>query len=168
MKPFPPETEELIKKYYTTLNEKDRRRYAAIEAIKLGHGGVTYIANLLNCSRTTVTESINELHSLAFESDAPSRIRTHGGGRKPYHQIHPTIDQAFVDVIKNHTAGDPCNQAVRWTNLTHAEIANRLADEHGITVSKTVVKKLLKKHHFKKRKAQKTKSSKEKEHEISC
>src|SRR5665647_3114713 len=33
------EIEDQMKAYFDTLNEKDRRRYAAIEAIKLGHGG---------------------------------------------------------------------------------------------------------------------------------
>ena len=49
------------------------------------------------------------------------------------------------------------NDEVLWTNLTHDEIAQRLCQDHGITVSETVVIKLLKKHQFKKRKAQKKK-----------
>jgi hypothetical protein len=28
---------------YGSLSEKDRRRYAAVEAAKLGHGGIAYI-----------------------------------------------------------------------------------------------------------------------------
>jgi hypothetical protein len=32
------EIEKQMKAFYDTLNEKDRRRYAAIEAIKFGHG----------------------------------------------------------------------------------------------------------------------------------
>jgi len=37
------EIEKQMKAFYDTLNEKDRRRYAAIEAIKFGHGGQNYI-----------------------------------------------------------------------------------------------------------------------------
>ena len=33
------EIEQLMKAFFETLNEKGRRRYTAIEAIKLGHGG---------------------------------------------------------------------------------------------------------------------------------
>ena len=33
------EIENQMKAYFDTLNEKDRRGYAAIEAMKLGHGG---------------------------------------------------------------------------------------------------------------------------------
>ena len=45
--------------------------------------------------------------------------------------------------------------AVKWTNLTHREIANRLAADHGIDISVTVVKRLLRQHGFVRRKAQK-------------
>ena len=44
MLPYTEEIEQLMHKYYSTLSEKDRRRYAVIEAKKLGHGGITYIA----------------------------------------------------------------------------------------------------------------------------
>ena len=40
---------------------KDRRHYAAIEAEKLGHGGITYISDLFGCSRQTVHDGIEEL-----------------------------------------------------------------------------------------------------------
>ena len=37
--------------FYQLLSEKDRRLYAATEALKLAHGGITYIAGVLNCDR---------------------------------------------------------------------------------------------------------------------
>ncbi|MBD2179396.1 hypothetical protein H6F42_20975 [Pseudanabaena sp. FACHB-1998] len=40
-------------KFYDSLHEKDQRRYAAIEAKKLGHGGITEI---LHHSRKGVVE----------------------------------------------------------------------------------------------------------------
>jgi len=36
-----------MKKFYDSLCEKDKRRYAAIESEKLSHGGVNYISTLL-------------------------------------------------------------------------------------------------------------------------
>ena len=144
----------MMRKFYNTLSEKDRRRYAAMEAIKLGHGGIGYIAFVLGVCRDTINVGIKELQSLDGNSDN-SRIRQSGGGRKPIEQTIPAIDKAFLDVVQNHTAGNPMNDEVLWTNLTHAEIATRLEQDHGIRVSETVVIKLLKKHKFKKRKAQK-------------
>ena len=45
MQSYRPEIEQAMQKYYATLSEKDQRRYAAIEALKLGQGGQSYIAN---------------------------------------------------------------------------------------------------------------------------
>ncbi len=48
-------------RFYRSLNERDRRRYAAIEAVKLGHGGITFISNILKCSSKTILHGIHEL-----------------------------------------------------------------------------------------------------------
>jgi DNA invertase Pin-like site-specific DNA recombinase len=58
--PYSPTTERWMKMLYNNLNEKDRRHYAAIEAIKLDYGGITYIAELLNCARSTIYDAIEE------------------------------------------------------------------------------------------------------------
>ena len=50
-------------RFYNTLNERDRRRYAAVEAVKLGHGGIAFISQLLNCDSKTISRGINELKS---------------------------------------------------------------------------------------------------------
>ncbi len=153
MTPYSQETIEIIRKLYNKLSEKDKRLYAATEALKLGHGGVENIAQILGCARSTLHIGIVELKSLPADCRYDSRIRQPGGGRKPYDQTIDTIDEAFFAVVKNHTAGDPMDENVRWTNLTHADIAQRLETDHGISVSKTVIGKLLKKHNFVRRKA---------------
>lgn len=55
------EIEEMMYTYYLSLSEKDRRRYAAIEATKLGHGGINYISDLFDCCRQTVSTGLEEL-----------------------------------------------------------------------------------------------------------
>ena len=82
--PYPPEIEADIKKFYQTLSEKDKRRYVAIEALKLGHGGIIYIAGVVGCNRDTVNEGIKEFRELPSDSDYEKRIRKQGGGRKSY------------------------------------------------------------------------------------
>jgi len=47
MKVYSEEEEKLIKKFYDSLDEANRRRYAAIESKKLGYGGKKYIKELL-------------------------------------------------------------------------------------------------------------------------
>lgn len=155
MKPYSPEIEAMMRKWYHTLSEKDQRRYAAIEALKLGHGGKRYMAQVLGCSRNTVTEGIKELEDLPEDGSYERRIRRVGGGRRRYEETYPEIDAKFLDILADHTAGDPMDEQIRWTNLSRQEIADRLAAQHGIRVSVTVIKQLLKKHDYRLRKAQK-------------
>jgi hypothetical protein len=115
MQAYPPEIERAMKKYYATLSEKDQRRYAAVEAMKLGLGGQSYIAKLLGCSEKTVRRGLDELEQLPEEPAFEPAIRQAGGGRKPYTQQHGDIDEQFLDVLKGHTAGDPMDEQVIWT-----------------------------------------------------
>ena len=155
MKPYPPELETAMKKFYQTLSEKDKRRYAAIEALKLGHGGITYIGSVLGCDRNTVREGVKEVKAIPPDSGYDRRISRPGGGRKPYDETWPNIDEKFLNVVADHTAGDPMNDHIRWTNLSPQEIVQRLAEQHDIRVSKTVIRQLLDKQHYRRRKAPK-------------
>ena len=85
-------------------------------------------------------------------------IRRSGGGRKSALATIEGLDEAFIRVIANHTAGSPMNEKIKWTNLTRAEIAQLLKLE-GITVSVTVVDQLLIKHNYRQRKAQKRRAT---------
>jgi hypothetical protein len=46
---------------YSSLSERDRRRYAAVEALKLGHGGILYLAHLFGCAEKTIRRGLVEL-----------------------------------------------------------------------------------------------------------
>jgi predicted GNAT family acetyltransferase len=85
------------------------------------------------------------------------RIRGKGAGRRSAIETIENIDEVFLKVIDDYIAGDPMNGKIRWTNLSHKKIAERMKTA-GINISVTVVKKLLKKHGFKKRKAFKNKA----------
>jgi transposase len=160
MQAYPPEIERAMKKYYATLNEKDQRRYAAVEALKLGFGGQSYIAKLLGCSDKVIGRGLDELEQLPEKPEYDPAIRQTGGGRKSYTAHHADIDAQFLDVLKEHTAGDPMDEKVVWTDLTPHEIATLLEKEHQVKVSKSVVQKLLKKHNYRRRKAQKKQTMK--------
>ena len=75
--PYPPDIERKMKELYRSLNEKDRRRYAAIEAAKLGYGGVAYISRLLGCDEKTIQRGDDELEDPP--DLPPDRIRKKGG-----------------------------------------------------------------------------------------
>lgn len=68
MKPLTPynsEIEEYIQLFASSLNERDRRRYAAVEAQKLGYGGVSYISKLLGIDPKTIQSGLEELSKKA-------------------------------------------------------------------------------------------------------
>jgi hypothetical protein len=153
MPPYSSAIEDQMRSFYQSLSEKDRRRYAAIEATKLGYGGISYIARVLECDRHTVRQGLEELGDP--EALEQSRIRRPGGGRKLSDEVIPELNSAFLQVLQDHTAGSPMNQAIKWTNLTHHQIQAHLAYDHGLEISTTVVKRLLKAHGFVRRKAQK-------------
>ena len=147
------EIEKQMQKFYNSLNEKDKRRYAAVEALKLGFGGKKYICELLGCDLKTVNKGINDLKDEALLK--MKRIRKKGGGRKSILQKKDEICGLFLKVIKNNTAGSPMDEKIRWTNLSRPQIT-ALLTENGYKVSVPVVNQLLKKHNFRKRKALKS------------
>jgi hypothetical protein len=143
------EVERQMKSFYHSLSEKDRRRYAAVEAVKLSHGGKKYICSLLGCHFDTLVKGIDELG--CDQSLAQKRIRNVGGGRKNIAETTEGLNEAFLRVIKNNTAGSPMDESIKWTNLSRPQIAELLGEE-GFSVGVSVVGDLLEKNDFRKRK----------------
>ena len=76
-----PDVELSLREFAATLNEKDRRRFAAVEAKQRGHGGIRYIARVIGCSEKTIERGLAELDQLA-DDPAAGRVRRPGAGRK--------------------------------------------------------------------------------------
>ncbi len=70
--------ERTMRRFFDSLSEKDRRRYAAVEAAKLGHGGVEYVAEVLGCDPKTIQRGREELEQP--EDPAAGRVRKKGVG----------------------------------------------------------------------------------------
>jgi hypothetical protein len=70
------EIEHSMRMFHDSLSEKDRRRYAAIETAKLGHGGTAYIATLLGCDPKTIRQGQQDLDQLP--DDLGKRVRKKG------------------------------------------------------------------------------------------
>ena len=51
-----------MQQLYVSLSERDRRRYAAVEAVKLGYGRILYLSNLFGCSEKTIRRGLSELY----------------------------------------------------------------------------------------------------------
>jgi len=52
--PYTEETEENMLLFFDDLNEKTRRRYLAVEAKKIGLGGIKYLSELFEISEKTI------------------------------------------------------------------------------------------------------------------
>lgn len=63
--------------FYTSLSEKDRRRYAAVEAEKLGFGGMQYVARLFGCDEDTIRRGVEDVAELPADA-AVGRVRKKG------------------------------------------------------------------------------------------
>jgi hypothetical protein len=76
MEEYTAEIEGKRQRFFGGLSEQDRRRYAAIEAAKRGHGGMEDIARILACDPKTIRQG---LHELEEPTDAAAgRIRKKG------------------------------------------------------------------------------------------
>ena len=76
MKSYSPKIESRMKFLFQTLSEKDRRRYAAVEAEKLEYGGTEYIAKLFDIDPKTIRQGQADLDEP--QDFADGRIRKKG------------------------------------------------------------------------------------------
>ncbi len=85
MERYNSEIEVIMRSYYDRLNEREKRHYASIEALKLGHGGKGYVCELFGISYKTVEKGVSEVVDIESLSNfPPDRQRNVGGGRKKF------------------------------------------------------------------------------------
>ena len=76
---YPPRVESTMRCLFRSLPERERRRYAAVEAAKLGRGGVAYLANVFNCDEKTIRRGSREMaQTPGPDSLPPGRSRKKG------------------------------------------------------------------------------------------
>jgi len=122
------------------LEERARRRWAAVEALSLGRGGIAAVARATGISDRTIRNGIRELR----EGDAPpsGRQRRVGGGRKAANQAAPGLLDALEGLVEPTTRGDP-QSPLKWTCKSTRELSRELK-KRGYPVSHTTVARLLK------------------------
>lgn len=77
MSAYTRKVEQQMKVFFDSLSEKDRRRYAAVEAAKLDHGGTEYIAQVLGCHPNTIRQGCEDIELLPKDK-ADGRVRKKG------------------------------------------------------------------------------------------
>ena len=83
----PDELKAAILLFYSLLDEQQRRLFAGLESIKLGHGGDSVLAEFLGLDPHTVARGRQQLLD---QNVSTSRTRRSGGGRKPVEKKPPT------------------------------------------------------------------------------
>ena len=63
---------EQMRLHYSRLPKKERKRYAALEALKLGQDGVDYVSYVLGIRKNTIRKAIKEI---VAESETPSKAK---------------------------------------------------------------------------------------------
>jgi hypothetical protein len=109
------EHEETMRWYFRSLPEDHRRRYTGIEALKIGLGGIAYIARVLGMSRGTIYAGIREPDAMGEDGGGPprrpngdaKRVRRPGGGRPKAAQRQAALAQTFEAILEAHSAGSP-------------------------------------------------------------
>ncbi|MBI3412131.1 MAG: hypothetical protein HY040_27690 [Planctomycetes bacterium] len=83
----PDELQSAIVLFYSLLDEQQRRLFAGLESIRLGHGGDTLLADFLGLDSHTVARGRQQL--LDRDIAGPGRTRRKGGGRNATEKKRP-------------------------------------------------------------------------------
>ena len=117
------------------LDEAMRRRWAATEALALGHGGMTQVARATGLSLPTVRRGLREI-----ERGDPldlRRTRRSGGGRKKLADKDPAVVADLEALVDPTTRGDPMSP-LRWTCKSTTQLAAELSAQGHVISPQTV------------------------------
>ncbi len=113
------------------LNEKQKRRWAASEALVRGHGGIADVATATGLDRKTIARGMHELTSPDPEENR-ERVRKPGGGRKSLTEHDAGLMEALDQLIDPETRGDP-ESPLRWTCKSTYLLASVLSKRSAIS-----------------------------------
>lgn len=122
------------------LSERARRRWAAVEAAALGHGGVSVVSAATGLAHTTIRRGIKELNG--GDTPPPARQRRAGAGRKNAEVVCPGLKASLERLVEPESRGDPMSP-LRWTCKSTRRLAEELTVQ-GYSVGPTTVRRLLK------------------------
>jgi hypothetical protein len=122
------------------LSEFMRRRWAAVEAVSLGRGGITAVSAATGLAHTTIRRGIQELN----RGSAPpgGRERRQGAGRKRVEVVDPYVRVSLEHLVEPESRGDP-QSPLRWTCKSTRRLAKELTAQ-GHALGSTTVRRLLK------------------------
>ena len=103
---YEPQVEERMRAFCETLSEKDRRRFAALEAARLGHGGGRVRGRSLGVFDADHRAGSRRTRPVAQRSRRRAGAAS-GGWSKKKIQSEPQLEENLKSVLNVRTAGDP-------------------------------------------------------------
>jgi hypothetical protein len=124
-----------------SLDERQRRAYAATLAEAYGYGGAKVVHEVCGIAPNTITAGKKDLAGDQHQ-DMDGRVRREGGGRWAVEEHYPEIRDHISGIVDASTYGDP-GRVLSWTTESLRKIADGLLKRHGIKVSHVTVGSLL-------------------------
>jgi hypothetical protein len=128
-------------------NERNSRLWAATEAISLGYGGQSIVAEATGLSRRTIYTGIQELQRPTDnEPKRKEQVRHSGGGRKALTENDSDLLNALEALVEPTSRGNP-ESPLRWSCKSLRELAFTL-NKQGHSICYRQVGYLLKSLHY--------------------
>ncbi len=121
------------------LSEKGRRKWAALQAQKLGFGGKGVVHRATGLDYKTINRGLKEIDNV--DGLEKGRIRERGGGRKRLTDRQPDILSSLEMLVESSTCGDP-QTVLKWTSKSVAHLHEALVQK-GFRISPKSVYNLL-------------------------
>jgi transposase len=127
--------------FFSVLDERGRRLWAAAEAKAVGYGGVSLVARATGITRPTIHAGLRELATGTTRSLPAGRSRRPGAGRKSLTCSQVDLVQALDALVEPTARGDP-ESPLRWTCKGVRRLAAALQHQ-GFRIGRQKVAELL-------------------------
>jgi hypothetical protein len=134
-----------LKVFLATLTQEQRRLYAAVEANRIGRGGVRTVAETTGLCQPTIARGRRQLADL-LEGKPLKKERKPVKGRPRIEEKYPTIKAVLEEMVNDEVAGDPDGEQ-KWVRSSVAKLTKRRRGK-GFSVSRMAVWALLKRMGF--------------------
>jgi hypothetical protein len=123
-----------------SLNESQKRQYAATLASAYGYGGATVVHQITGLAPNTITRGKKDLAANAGAT--AERVRQKGGGPKWSEERYPDIREHISIIVESSTYGNP-EKVLSWTTESLRLISQKLVDQYGENVTHVTVGTIL-------------------------
>jgi hypothetical protein len=130
-----------INLFLSRLNEPQRRWFAALEAMRIGHGSKQLLAQITGLSLMTIRRDCCELQSGLLDCPV-AQLRAPGGGRPSAEAHDPELEAAVETLLASETAGGPLGLRPKTKRSSLRTLSAKL-NASGHPVSRMTVARLL-------------------------